>query len=117
MSSIACLPSKYLIHVAKVAHYFHKGSELGIIPGDWKVGMPTFLDCKRKTVDVMVVLNLERYRENGAELVMGQGRFMGRRRSKSRPPTAGLERMSSGDTVPNSSGAADWRSGMKGPRQ
>ena len=75
--SIACLPSKYLIHVAKVAHYFHKGSELGIIPGDWKVGMPTFLDCKRKTVDVMVALNLERYRENGAELVMGQGRFIG----------------------------------------
>jgi pyruvate/2-oxoglutarate dehydrogenase complex dihydrolipoamide dehydrogenase (E3) component len=77
--SIACLPSKYLIHVAKVAHYFHKGGELGIVPGVWKVEMPTVLEGKRKMVDGMVALNHDRYRENRAELVMGQGRFIGRK--------------------------------------
>jgi pyruvate/2-oxoglutarate dehydrogenase complex dihydrolipoamide dehydrogenase (E3) component len=75
--SIACLPSKYLIHVAKVAHYFQKGRELGIIPGDWKVEMPTVRGGKRKMVDGMVALNHERYRENGAELVVGEGRYVG----------------------------------------
>lgn len=33
--SIACLPSKNLIHGAKVANYFRRGAEFGIVPGDW----------------------------------------------------------------------------------
>ena len=77
--SIACLPSKYLIHGAKVASYFRRASEFGIAPGDWKVEMPAVRDGKRKMVDGMVALNHERYRESGAELVMGQGRFVGPR--------------------------------------
>jgi hypothetical protein len=32
--------------------------------------------ASRKMVDGMVALNHERYRESGAELVMGQGRFI-----------------------------------------
>ena len=75
--SIACLPSKYLIHGAKVASYFRRGAEFGIVPGDWKVEMPAVRDRKRKMVDGMVALNHQRYRESGAELVMGQGRFVG----------------------------------------
>ena len=75
--SIACLPSKYLIHGAKVASYFRRGAEFGIAPGDWKVDMPAVRDRKRKMIDGMVALNHQRYRESGAELVMGQGRFVG----------------------------------------
>ena len=36
-------------------------------------------DGKRKMVDAMVVRNHDLYRESGAELVMGQGRFVGPR--------------------------------------
>jgi pyruvate/2-oxoglutarate dehydrogenase complex dihydrolipoamide dehydrogenase (E3) component len=75
--SIACLPSKYLIHGAKVANYFRRGAEFGIVPGDWKIEMPAVQEGKRKMVDGMVVRNHELYRESGAELVMGQGRFVG----------------------------------------
>src|SRR5919206_1873836 len=77
--SIACLPSKYLIHGAKVANFFRRGAEFGIVPGDWRVEMPAIQDGKRKMVDVMVVRNHELYRGSGAELVMGQGRFVGPR--------------------------------------
>ena len=77
--SIACLPSKYLIHGAKVASYFRRGAEFGIVPGDWKVEMSAVHDGKRKMVDTMVVRNQDLYRESGAELVMGQGRFVGPR--------------------------------------
>jgi pyruvate/2-oxoglutarate dehydrogenase complex dihydrolipoamide dehydrogenase (E3) component len=77
--SIACLPSKYLIHAAKVANFFRRGAEFGIVPGDWKIEMPAVRDGKRKMVDGMVVRNHELYRESGAELVMGQGRFVGPR--------------------------------------
>ena len=77
--NIACLPSKYLIHGAKVANFFRRGAEFGIVPGDWKVEMPAVQGGKRKMVDGMVVRNHELYRESGAELVMGQGRFAGPR--------------------------------------
>src|SRR3954452_451132 len=74
--SIACLPSKYLIHGAKVASFYRRGAEFGVVPGDWKLEMPAVHDGKRKMVDGMVVRNHELYRDSGAELVMGQGRFV-----------------------------------------
>jgi pyruvate/2-oxoglutarate dehydrogenase complex dihydrolipoamide dehydrogenase (E3) component len=77
--AIACLPSKYVIHGAKVASYFRRASEFGIVPGDWRVDMASVLAGKRKMVDGMVALNHQIYRESGAELVMGQGRFVGPR--------------------------------------
>jgi pyruvate/2-oxoglutarate dehydrogenase complex dihydrolipoamide dehydrogenase (E3) component len=74
--NIACLPSKNVIHGAKVASYFRRGAEFGITPGDWKLDMAAVRDRKRKMVDGLVALHLEKYRESGAELVMGQGRFI-----------------------------------------
>ena len=74
--NIACLPSKNVIHGAKVASYFRRGAEFGIATGDWKVDMAAVRDRKRKMVDGLVAMHLEKYRESGAELVMGQGRFV-----------------------------------------
>ena len=74
--SIACLPSKYLIHQAKVASYFRRSAEFGIVPGDWKISMSAVQDGKRRMVDAMVALNHQRYRESTAELVVGQGRLV-----------------------------------------
>ena len=74
--NIACLPSKNVIHGAKVASYFRRGAEFGIATGDWKVDMAAVRDRKRKMVDGLVALHLANYRESGAELVMGHGRFV-----------------------------------------
>src|SRR5262249_40539164 len=76
--NIACLPSKNVIHGAKVASYFRRGAEFGIAKGDWKVDMAAVRDRerKRKMVDGLVALHLQKYRESGAELVMGNGRFV-----------------------------------------
>src|SRR4029077_18845219 len=51
-------------------------AEFGIAIGDWKVEMPDVRDRKRKMVDGLVAIHLEKYRESGAELVMGNGRFV-----------------------------------------
>lgn len=75
--NIACLPSKNVIHGAKVADYFRRGSEFGIIPGDWKVEMPAVLNRKRKMVDGLVAVHHKKYQANGAALIMGEGRFVG----------------------------------------
>ena len=75
--NIACLPSKNVIHGAKVADYFRRGAEFGIANGDWKVDMTAVRDRKRRMVDGLVELHLAKYKESGAELVMGQGRLVG----------------------------------------
>jgi pyruvate/2-oxoglutarate dehydrogenase complex dihydrolipoamide dehydrogenase (E3) component len=74
--NIACLPSKNVIHGAKVASYFRRGAEFGIANGDWKVDMAAVRDRKRAMVDGLVALHLQKYRESGAELVLGSGRFV-----------------------------------------
>src|SRR3954447_16414698 len=74
--NIACLPSKNIIHSARVASYFRRGAEFGIATGDWTVDMAAVRGRKRTMVDGLVALHLKKYRESGAELVMGQGRFV-----------------------------------------
>jgi pyruvate/2-oxoglutarate dehydrogenase complex dihydrolipoamide dehydrogenase (E3) component len=74
--NIACLPSKNVIHGAKIANYFRRGAEFGIASNDWKVDMAAVRDRKWKMVDGLVALHLAKYRESGAELVMGEGRFV-----------------------------------------
>ena len=74
--NIACLPSKNIIHSARVANYFRRGAEFGLSGGEWAVDMAAVRDRKRKMVDGLVEMHLEKYRQSGAELVMGQGRFI-----------------------------------------
>jgi pyruvate/2-oxoglutarate dehydrogenase complex dihydrolipoamide dehydrogenase (E3) component len=74
--NIACLPSKNIIHSARIASYFRRGAEFGIAAGDWRIDMAAVRGRKRTMVDGLVALHLEKYRESGAELVMGQGRFV-----------------------------------------
>jgi len=75
--NIACLPSKNVIHGAKVAHYVRTSAEFGITTGGWKVEMTAVRDRKRKMVDGLIAVHHEKYRNSGAELVMGSGRFVG----------------------------------------
>src|SRR5882757_2157421 len=74
--TIACLPSKNVIRGAKVADYFRRGAEFGLVALDWQVDMPAVLERKRKMVEVGVDRNCKAYRESGTVLAMGQGRFV-----------------------------------------
>lgn len=75
--NIACLPSKNIIHSANVASYFRRSEEFGITKDNWKIGMPAVRERKRRMVLGLVDLHLEQYRNSGAELIMGTGRFIG----------------------------------------
>ena len=74
--NIACLPSKNVIHSAKVAAYFQKSEEFGITKDNWKIRMAGVRDRKRKMVDGLIEMHLAKYKASGAELVMGNGRFV-----------------------------------------
>src|SRR5919112_3302130 len=58
--NITCLPSKNVIHGAKVGDYFRRGAEFGIAAGGWKVDMAAVRDRKRTMVDGLVALPLEK---------------------------------------------------------
>ena len=75
--NIACLPSKNIIHSAKVASYFFRSEEFGITKDNVRVDMAAVRDRKRKMVAGLVDMHLENYKKSGAELVMGSGRFLG----------------------------------------
>ena len=74
--NIACLPSKNVIRSAKVADLFRHRAEFGIAADGWKINMAGVRDRKRKMVDGLVAMHQQKYKESGAELIMGNGRFV-----------------------------------------
>jgi pyruvate/2-oxoglutarate dehydrogenase complex dihydrolipoamide dehydrogenase (E3) component len=74
--NIACLPSKNVINSARVAMLFRHGREFGINPGEVVVDMKGVRQRKRSMVDGLVSIQLERYKASGAELILGEGRFV-----------------------------------------
>src|SRR3984885_328905 len=74
--NIACLPSKNFIHSAKVASYVRRSEEFGIPSRDFKVDMTTVRGRKRKMVSGLNQVYLDNYKATGAELIMGEGRFV-----------------------------------------
>jgi pyruvate/2-oxoglutarate dehydrogenase complex dihydrolipoamide dehydrogenase (E3) component len=74
--NVACLPSKNEIHSAEVAHYARSGAEFGVMTGPIKVDMAKVRQRKRDMVDALIAAHLKNYKESGAELIMGSGRFV-----------------------------------------
>jgi pyruvate/2-oxoglutarate dehydrogenase complex dihydrolipoamide dehydrogenase (E3) component len=74
--NIACLPSKNIIHSAKVASYFFRSEEFGISKDNTRIHMPAVRDRKRKMVDGLVEMHLGIYKSSGTELITGSGRFV-----------------------------------------
>ncbi len=75
--NIACLPSKNIIHSAKVASYFWRSGEFGITKDNTRIHMPLVRERKRKMVEGLVQMHLDNFKASGAELVPGSGRFVG----------------------------------------
>ena len=77
--NIACLPSKNIIHSAKLASYFRRSDEFGITREPFTVDMTAVRNRKRSMVSSLNDVYLENYRQTGAELILGSGRFVGPR--------------------------------------
>src|SRR5579862_1435546 len=75
--NIACLPSKNVIHSAKVASYFYRSEEFGISKGNVQISMPAVRARKRKMIDGLIQMHLDNFKASGAELILGSGRFVG----------------------------------------
>jgi pyruvate/2-oxoglutarate dehydrogenase complex dihydrolipoamide dehydrogenase (E3) component len=74
--NIACLPSKNIIHSAKVVDYFRRSKEFGIHHNGFTTEMSGVRDRKRKMVVGLNEMYMENYRKTGAEFILGTGRFI-----------------------------------------
>jgi pyruvate/2-oxoglutarate dehydrogenase complex dihydrolipoamide dehydrogenase (E3) component len=77
--NIACLPSKNIIHSAKVRSFTMRAAEFGVELESAVTSMKGVQARKRAMVDSLRQLHLERYRATGAELILGEARFVGER--------------------------------------
>lgn len=74
--NIACLPSKNIIYSAHVAALFRRGAEFGITCGPIGIDMQAVRQRKRQMVDDLIDIHRRNYANSGAELIMGEGRFV-----------------------------------------
>jgi pyruvate/2-oxoglutarate dehydrogenase complex dihydrolipoamide dehydrogenase (E3) component len=69
--NIACLPSKNIIHGAKIVSYFRRSKEFGIATDGFTVDMSAVRDRKRRMVSDLIDAHLDNYKRSGAELILG----------------------------------------------
>ena len=75
--NIACLPSKNIIHSAKVASYFYRSEEFGISKESVRIDMRAVRERKRLMVAGLVDMHMDNFKSSGAELLIGSARFTG----------------------------------------
>ncbi len=74
--NIACLPSKNIIHSAKVAELVRRAGEFGLVSEEPGVDMCGVRARKRQMVDGLIRIHLDKYKASGAELIMGEAHFV-----------------------------------------
>jgi pyruvate/2-oxoglutarate dehydrogenase complex dihydrolipoamide dehydrogenase (E3) component len=75
--NIACLPSKNIIHSAKVVSYLRRSHEFGFSRSDFTIDMGAVRERKRQMVSNWNAAYLDNFRKTGADFILGAGRFIG----------------------------------------
>ena len=91
--NIACLPSKNVIHSAKVAELVRHASTFGLHVGPWTVDMAGVRQRKREMVDGLIAIHKARFAADGIEFILGEGRFVGPKTIEVRLPQGGTRRL------------------------
>jgi pyruvate/2-oxoglutarate dehydrogenase complex dihydrolipoamide dehydrogenase (E3) component len=74
--NVACLPSKNIIYSAKVISLARRGAEFGLKTESLSVDMQTVQRRKRLMVEGLHEMHVEATTKSGAELIMGNARFV-----------------------------------------
>jgi pyruvate/2-oxoglutarate dehydrogenase complex dihydrolipoamide dehydrogenase (E3) component len=96
--NVACLPSKNVIHSAKAVSLVHPTRGLGVVTGNVRVDMAAVARRKWKMVNELVEVHLAKFKASGAELVMGEARFIGPKTVEVALNAGGMRQLS-GDRV------------------
>jgi pyruvate/2-oxoglutarate dehydrogenase complex dihydrolipoamide dehydrogenase (E3) component len=74
--NIACLPSKNIIHSARVKSLALRATEFGLETGAISTDMKRVQERKRKMVADLIKVHIGRYQAAGVELIMGSAHFI-----------------------------------------
>jgi pyruvate/2-oxoglutarate dehydrogenase complex dihydrolipoamide dehydrogenase (E3) component len=74
--NIACMPSKNEVWSARIAHLVRHAAQFGTMTGPTTIDMAKVRQRKRDMVEREVAFHLQNYKASGAELIMGNGRFV-----------------------------------------
>jgi pyruvate/2-oxoglutarate dehydrogenase complex dihydrolipoamide dehydrogenase (E3) component len=111
--TIACLPSKNVIHSAKVASYARHFAEFGVSAGTPSTDMAAVRARKRTMVETLRNIHLANFEKNGTEIAAGEGRFVGERTIEVSFPDGTVRRVQ-GDSVIVSTGSRAKLEGIPG---
>ena len=75
--AVACMPSKNELWSARVGYVARNAAEFGAVVGEVSTDMLKVLGRKQNMVEREIAIHLKAYKESGAELIMGSGRFVG----------------------------------------
>ena len=75
--AVACMPSKNELWSARVAHVVRNAARFGTLVDGVRTDMHRVRGRKQDMIDREIALHLNAYKETGAELIMGSGRFIG----------------------------------------
>ena len=73
--NVACLPSKNIIHSAKVKSLALRAPEFGVDCGAARTNMKAVQERKRRMVADLIKVHVDRYETAGVELIIGKARF------------------------------------------
>jgi pyruvate/2-oxoglutarate dehydrogenase complex dihydrolipoamide dehydrogenase (E3) component len=74
--AVACLPSKNELWGARVAHLVRNAGRFGTLADGVRTDMAQVRRRKQDMIDREIAFHLKAYKESGAELIMGSGRFV-----------------------------------------
>ncbi|MGB3549268.1 MAG: FAD-dependent oxidoreductase [Candidatus Binatus sp.] len=74
--NVACLPSKNIIYSARVISLARRGAEFGLTTESMSVNMKTVQRRKRLMVEGLHQMHADRTKASGADLIMGNARFV-----------------------------------------
>ncbi len=75
--AVACLPSKNELWSARVAHLVQQADRFGTTTGPVRTDVASVRERKQKMIERDIAFHLQAYATSGAELIMGNGRFVG----------------------------------------
>ena len=75
--AVACMPSKNELWSARIAYLARHAEHFGTATGDVTTNMTRVRQRKQDMVEREIAFHLKAYKDSGAELIMGNGRFVG----------------------------------------
>jgi pyruvate/2-oxoglutarate dehydrogenase complex dihydrolipoamide dehydrogenase (E3) component len=99
--AVACLPSKNEIWSARIAHVVQHAGGYGTTTGEVRVDMAKVRARKQAMIEREIAFHLKAYKESGAELTLGSGRFVGPKTMEVALNEGGTRLLTGGEVVIN----------------